>query len=176
LIRPICASSRGSATARFAFAASPAQIGSSEKVPVRSAPIEANLAFSTAFAATPSRRTPRPRSAVRLLPRPSSAIRVAWLRRATTWLAPCRRASLPCSRLAALDASLSRPTCSASSSVASRRVSLVPHCALPCVVLPGPKPASRHRVKPLRSLRERSCCSRLPSHSHSPSLARSRFI
>ena len=107
------------------------------------APIEANLAFSTALAATPSRRTPRPRSAVRLLPRPSSAIRVAWHRRAMSWLAPCRRASLPCSRLAALDASRSRPTCSASSSVASRCVSLVPHCALPCVVLPGPNPASR---------------------------------
>ena len=112
------------------------------------APNKAKLAFSTTLDAASTRRASRPRSAGRPLPRQSSAIRVAWLRRATTWLAPRRRASLPCSRLAALVANRSRPACSASPPVAIRRVSLAPHCPQPCVVLPGQKRASRHQVQP----------------------------
>ena len=91
------------------------------------APNKAKLAFSTTLDAASTRRASRPRSAGRPLPRQSSSIRVAWLRRATTWLAPRRRASLPCSRLAALVANRSRPACSASPPVAIRRVSLAPH-------------------------------------------------
>jgi hypothetical protein len=148
LIRPICASSRGSATTRFAFAASPAQIVSSEKVPVRSALRNCGFVPKPCFCGLSARPSASPLKTLRVFrrlrgPKQSRAVhpRVLGKRRMRSSLASGKSATPParCIHRPQRDTSsagyrllVSLASCGASRKLSSRRSpALIPHtCAV----------------------------------------------